>query len=216
MLISLPAIFDSCPFCSLHLLALPSLVASAGIDDGWLELKLDLTSAATGGFELLDDLHAGIICDLAKDDVLAIEPRGDDGGDEKLGAVSVWTSVGHREQSRANVLSLEVLVCEFLAVDRLATGAIATSEVTTLQHELRDDAVELAALVAEALFSGAKSTEVLSSLWDYIVVKREVDATGLGRRDCSTGSLCICAGLVEGSVGVFDVEEGGYTHGSGC
>jgi hypothetical protein len=32
---------------------------------------------------------------------------------------------------------------------------IATSEVTTLQHELRDDAVELAALVAEALLASA-------------------------------------------------------------
>ena len=63
------------------------LVSGAGIDDGWLEIELDLTSAAAGGLELLDDLHAGIICDLAEDDVLAIEPRGDDGGDEELGAV---------------------------------------------------------------------------------------------------------------------------------
>lgn len=57
---------------------------------------------------------------------------------------------------------------------------VATSEVTTLQHKLRDDAVELAALVAEALLASAKSTEVLCGLWDYIVVELEVDAAGLG------------------------------------
>jgi hypothetical protein len=40
--------------------------------------------------------------------------------------------------------------------------------------------VELAALVAEALLAGAKSTEVLCGLWDYIIVELEVDAAGLG------------------------------------
>lgn len=64
------------------------LLACARVDDSWLELKLDLTSSTAGGLELLDNLHAGIICDLAEDDVLAIEPRGDDGGDEELGAVT--------------------------------------------------------------------------------------------------------------------------------
>ena len=53
---------------------------------------------------------------------------------------------------------------------------IAASEVTTLQHELRDDSVERRALVAEALLTGAESTEVLGSLGDYIVVEDEVDA----------------------------------------
>jgi hypothetical protein len=70
---------------------------------------------------------------------------------------------------------------------------IATSEVTTLQHELRDDAVELAALVAEALLAGAESTEVLSGLRDYIVVEVEVDATLLSccKRLVSTSSQLI-------------------------
>ena len=56
---------------------------------------------------------------------------------------------------------------------------IATGEVAPLQHELRDDAMELAALVAETLLASAQSTEVLSGLWDYIVVKGEVDAAFL-------------------------------------
>lgn len=64
------------------------LLACARVDDSWLELKLDLTSSTAGGLELLNNLHASIISDLAEDDVLAIEPRGDDGGDEELGAVT--------------------------------------------------------------------------------------------------------------------------------
>jgi hypothetical protein len=33
--------------------------------------------------------------------------------------------------------------------------------------------------ISEALLAGAESTEVLSGLWDYIVVEVEVDAAGL-------------------------------------
>jgi hypothetical protein len=58
------------------------------IDDGRLEVQLDLAVAGASGLERLDDLHALVISDLAKNDVLAIEPGGDDGGDEELGAVA--------------------------------------------------------------------------------------------------------------------------------
>lgn len=43
---------------------------------------------------------------------------------------------------------------------------VATSEITTLEHELRDDTVELGARVSEALLASAQSTEVLDSLGD--------------------------------------------------
>ena len=56
---------------------------------------------------------------------------------------------------------------------------VAASEVTTLEHEVWDDTVELAAGVAEALLAGAEGTEVLSGLGDDIVVDVEVDAAGL-------------------------------------
>lgn len=56
---------------------------------------------------------------------------------------------------------------------------VATGEVTTLEHELGNDAVERRASVAEALLAGAESTEVLSGLGDNIVEEVEVDATGL-------------------------------------
>lgn len=57
---------------------------------------------------------------------------------------------------------------------------ISSSEVTALQHELRNDSVELATLVAEALLPSAKSTEVFGGLRDDVVVEVEVDSAGLG------------------------------------
>jgi hypothetical protein len=53
-------------------------------------------------------------------------------------------------------------------------------EVTTLQHELRDDAVEAGALVALALGLLAELTEVGSGLRDILLEEVEVDATRLG------------------------------------
>ena len=53
---------------------------------------------------------------------------------------------------------------------------VTTSEVPTLEHELGDDAVELAALVAEALLAGAEGAEVLGGLGDDVVEELEVDA----------------------------------------
>jgi len=103
------------------------------------------------------------------------------------------------------VLSLEVLVCEFLAIDRLAASSVPTGEVAALQHELWDDAVELAALVAEALVAGAEGTEVLSGLWDYIIVEVEVDAAFLGFLVVGGGVLDVKPSL-DGHVGGGCVE----------
>ena len=57
---------------------------------------------------------------------------------------------------------------------------ITTGEVASLQHELRDDSVELAALVAVSLLASAQSSEVLGSLGNNVVVEGKVDATFLG------------------------------------
>ena len=71
------------------------------------------------------------------------------------------------------MLDVEVLVSELGAIDRLTTGSIASSEISTLGHEARDDAVELAALevkiLATVTFSSGSSSErgeVLHSFWD--------------------------------------------------
>ena len=43
--------------------------------------------------------------------------------------------------------------------------------------------------ISEALLAGAKSTEVLSGLWDYVIVEVEVDATLLLCREKVLASL---------------------------
>lgn len=64
----------------------------------------------------------------------------------------------------------EVLVGELLTVDALAASTVLLGEVTTLEHELWDDAVEWGASVAEALLAGAESAEVLSGLLETTCV----------------------------------------------
>ena len=54
------------------------------VNNGGLEVQLDLPSAGTSLLELCHDLHAFSIGNLTEDDVLAIQPGGDDGGDEEL------------------------------------------------------------------------------------------------------------------------------------
>jgi hypothetical protein len=56
---------------------------------------------------------------------------------------------------------------------------VTTGEVTTLEHEVRDDSVESRAGVTEALLASAESTEVLSSLGDDVGEEVEVDAARL-------------------------------------
>lgn len=55
----------------------------------------------------------------------------------------------------------EVFIIELLSIDGLAPRAVVVCEVTTLAHELGDNAVEAASLEAKALFMGAQAAEVL-------------------------------------------------------
>ena len=69
---------------------------------------------------------------LSKHDVLAIQPRGGDGGDEELRSVGILAGISHRQKTRFRVLELKVLICEFVAIDRLSAGSIALGEVSSL------------------------------------------------------------------------------------
>lgn len=70
--------------------------------------------------------------------------------------------------------------------ERKTVGAyIATGEITALEHEIGNDAVELVELgvgVAKALLAGAEGTEVLDCLGDDVVVELKVDAAGASWR----------------------------------
>lgn len=62
------------------------------------------------------------------------------------------------------MLEAKVLIGKLVTVDRLAAGAVVVGEVTTLQHEAWDDAVERRALEAKTLLAGAQGAEVLGRL----------------------------------------------------
>ena len=89
------------------------------------------------------------------------------------------------------MLQLEILVLKFLAVYGLATSSIAFGEITTLNHELLNNAVEARAFVgewfarfADALLPSAKSSEVFGGLRNDIVVQLENDSSKLGLPNC--------------------------------
>lgn len=125
-----------------------------------------LSTLRSVGLELLDDIHA--LDDGAKDHVFVIQPGRLHCCDEELTAVAVRPGIRHRHHTWSSVLEREVLVLELVAVDGLAAGAIVLGEVAALAHEVGDDAVEGAALVAKALLAGAQSAEVLSCLRNHI------------------------------------------------
>jgi hypothetical protein len=86
--------------------------------------------------------------DFSENDVAAVQPAGDDGGDKELRSVRIFSlkedvmlekvkcqmfgcayRVGHAEKTLAGVLELEVLIGKLGAIDGLATGTVAFCEV---------------------------------------------------------------------------------------
>jgi len=138
--------------------------------------------SAIGGrlFNLLHKIEA--FDNFTKDNVFAVEPAGNDGGDEELRSIGSRTSVSHGQESRLGVLQLEVLIFEFVSVNRDSTGSVMAGKVTTLDHEIFDDTVEARAFVAHldstlvSLLASAKGAEVFSGLGDDIVVELENDS----------------------------------------
>lgn len=53
----------------------------------------------------------------------------------------------------------QIFIFELLAIDRFPSGTVPASKVASLKHEVSNAAVEFRTLVAEALFSSAKSSK---------------------------------------------------------
>ena len=95
------------------------------------------------GTDRLNSLHhVQTLSDFSENNVLSIKPRGGDSANEELRSVGVGSRVGHGQNSSPVVLVDEVLIRKLSAVDRLATSTGGVSEISTLEHELRDHAVE--------------------------------------------------------------------------
>lgn len=91
----------------------------------------------------------------------------------KLGAVD-----GHAAGALKHLLSLHTIVRD---VHPRCAPYIATLEITTLKHEVGDDAVEDGTLVVQtrALLARAEGAEVLGRFGDDVVVELEVDTASL-------------------------------------
>lgn len=61
-----------------------------GGGDGGAGLVLNLAVITTGSLKSSNNVHGPVVSDLAEDDVAAVQPGGDDGGDEELRAVAVF------------------------------------------------------------------------------------------------------------------------------
>ena len=134
--------------------------------------------------DCIKDISA--VGDLSKDAVITVQMRSVDEAEEELGAVRVGASVGHRQDASARVLVDEVLVSEVGSVDGLAASAVSASEVTTLGHEVPDDAMEAASLevkwlsgLTHASLSCAELAEVLRGLWSVISERHSDSASSL-------------------------------------
>lgn len=58
------------------------------LGDGHTARDLEGAAGRAASLNGLDDVDGLLVSDLAEDDVAAVEPRGDDGGDEELRAVA--------------------------------------------------------------------------------------------------------------------------------
>ena len=68
---------------------------------------------------------------------LSVEPFSFDSTKKELWTISVWSSIGHWENSRSSVLQLKVFIFEFVSVDWFTSGTIVVCEVTTLNAIFR-------------------------------------------------------------------------------
>ena len=92
------------------------------------------TRLGSNALDGLDNVHS--FDDRSENDVFSVKPRSLVGAQEKLGTVSVRTGVGHREDTGASMAELEVLVLEFVSVDRFASSTVVVCEVTSLTNNM--------------------------------------------------------------------------------
>merc|ERR1719427_2245510 len=109
--------------------------------------------------------------------MFTVQPRGLYCGDEELASIGVLACVCHTEPPFSVMFQFEVLIGKFLTVDRLASGTVPFSEISTLDHEVFDDSVELAVLVSESFFSGGECGEIIDSFWDSSSEKTDFNSS---------------------------------------
>jgi len=132
-----------------------------------------LSTLASDGFDLLDDIHT--VAYVSEDAMLPIQPSGLDGAQKELGSVGVRSSVSHGQDARSGVRELKVLISELGSVDGLSSSSVSSGGVSSLTHKLRDHTVKGRSLevkrlsrLSHTLLASAEASEVLGRLRDDI------------------------------------------------
>mmetsp|Transcript_19045 Transcript_19045/g.34346 ORF Transcript_19045/g.34346 Transcript_19045/m.34346 type:complete len:308 (+) Transcript_19045:1256-2179(+) len=114
--------------------------------------------------------------------MLRIQMRCLSAGDEELASIRARASIGHREQTPLGMLDFEVFVRKFLAVNTLSTSSIGIGEISTLNHEVFNNAVENRSLVMQWLsrnsiphLTSTQGSEVIGSFRCNVSIKLHDD-----------------------------------------
>lgn len=141
------------------------------------------TAAGALGFHGLNHIHA--FYNFAEDHMLTIEPRGQGGGNKKLGAIGIGATVRHTQQARHIVAQFKAFVFKGVAIDRFTAGAVAVGKIAPLAHKFRDHPVEFRAFevegftpFADAFFASAEGAEVFSGFGGDISAEFKNNASG--------------------------------------
>ena len=100
----------------------------------------------------------------------------EDGEGAYLGAIGVFTRIGHRQQHGASVLVSKIFILKLGTINRFSTRSIKRSKVTTLNHKVLDHTVEDGAFVVQretcfafTLFTSTQRSKVLYVSMEYKV-----------------------------------------------
>jgi len=115
--------------------------------------------------------------------MLAVQPRSDYRGHEELRSVGVRSSVGHRQKTRFLVSQSKVLVTKLLPIDRFPACSVVSREISTLQHESRNNSVERRPLISESMLASGQLTKVARRLRNNVVEQLEHYSSGGSRVD---------------------------------
>jgi hypothetical protein len=70
-----------------------SPLQNTAVKNGGTLAVLDAAVAGASGLDGADNVHRLIVSNLAENDVAAVQPRGNDGRDEELGAVAMESTL---------------------------------------------------------------------------------------------------------------------------
>lgn len=75
------------------------------VGDGGLRVMLDGATAGTNSLESLHNIHTRLVSHLAENDVAAVQPRGNHGGDKELGTVAMWMLASDKVDGKCMILT---------------------------------------------------------------------------------------------------------------